>query len=93
MIQKILFLFVLFFGFQAIAQNCPKFHTGEFKFQTELGDVVLIKTKTSQIEKNRATNTEVHSDIKWITDCKYVLTCTKLINLDIPETYRLKTLC
>jgi hypothetical protein len=83
--QLLLFALVLL-SMNTFAQDCSKFKTGKFKYSdATLGDVIVVRDKAGQIEKNAKTNTEIHGSIDWVTDCKYILTFKKVVNADIPE--------
>ena len=81
-------LFCTLMSLTAIAQeevDCEKFRTGKFKYEDpNFGLIIVKRDKDSQVEIN-ADKVEIHSSVKWLSDCKFVLTHTKVENAEIPE--------
>lgn len=87
--MKVLFLFfTLMLGTTIWAQddvNCEKFHTGKFKYDDPDNGLIIVKReKDRQVEIN-ADKVEIHSSIKWLSECRYILTHEKVVNAQIPE--------
>lgn len=71
----------------AFAQDadCDKFRTGNFKYEDPNNGIIRVKRdKATQVETN-ADKIEIHSTIKWVSECKFILTHTKVVGTDIPE--------
>jgi hypothetical protein len=65
-------------------KNCASFKTGTFQYSDQLySDLKVIRTDSTQTEINMKNGLEMHSSIKWINDCNYVLTITKVLNADL----------
>jgi hypothetical protein len=85
--KSILLLLLTLFSLTAAAQDadCEKFRTGNFKYEDPNYGVIRVKrTETAQVEIN-ADKIEIHSTVKWVSDCKFVLTHEKIVGADIPE--------
>lgn len=77
----ILLLPLIFLNCSAQTKDCTKFKTGTFKYVNENPDEVIItRTNSTQIEVNKKHNTKVVSSVKWLSDCKYLVTPVKFIN-------------
>lgn len=86
--KRILTLFLLAVGFTAFAQDadCERFRTGKFKYDDpNYGLIVVKRDKATQTEITEQGKIEIQSSIKWVNECKYVLTYQKVLNADVPE--------
>ena len=85
--KQLLLLILMLTGFTAFAQNadCSDFRTGKYKYEDpSYGLVVVMRSKDYQVEViNR--KVAIHSTIKWISICKFVLTYVKIEGVDMPE--------
>lgn len=70
---------MLFLNTYAQDKVCADFKTGKFKYtKTSYADWEINRTDTLQIETNTSTGLVIHNDVKWISDCEFTLTCTKV---------------
>lgn len=77
----ILLLHLIFLNCSYQSIDCTKFKTGTFKYVNENpDDVIITRTDSTQIEVNEKYNTTVISNVKWISNCKYLVTPIKFIN-------------
>lgn len=79
-------ILVVFLTLSSCAQEkkCADFKTGTFEYSDQLySDLKVIRTDSTQTEINEKNGLEMHSSIKWIDDCNYVLTITKVLNADL----------
>ncbi len=75
----ILFLFICS---NLFAQDCDRFRTGKFGMETHGVGMITIERGADYEHIYPAGKIfEVHYSIKWISDCKYVETVTKVVNL------------
>ena len=83
--KKLILLFIILtFSCCAQEKKCTDFKTGTFKYTDQLySDLKVIRTDSTQTEINSKNGLEMHSSIKWINDCNYVLTITKVLNADL----------
>lgn len=77
--------FLLFFFLIAVCcskdKECSDFKTGTFEYSDQLyNGLTVVRTDSTQIEISKKNGLEIHSSIKWIDDCNYVLTITKVLN-------------
>jgi len=75
-----LILFSMFF-LNTYAQDkvCSDFKTGKFKYtKASYAHWEINRTETLQIETNTTTGLVIHNDVKWISDCEFTLTCSKV---------------
>jgi hypothetical protein len=62
-------------------KNCKDYKTGVFKFANpKYAEWTVYRTDSTQIEVSNITSTEIHNNVKWISDCEYHLGKTKIIN-------------
>ena len=62
-------------------KKCSDFKTGTFEYSNQLyNGLKVIRTDSTQTEISKKNGLEIHSSIKWIDDCNYVLTITKVLN-------------
>ena len=86
--KQLLTLLVAFISINTLAQDadCEKFKTGKFKYEDPNHGLIVVKRdKDSQVETTQQGKIEIHSTIKWLSECKYVLTYKKVVNADVPE--------
>lgn len=86
--KKILSLFVILISLSTFAQeaDCERFRTGKFKYEDPNFGVIIVKRdKNTQVEIPAVGNTEIHGSVKWVSECKYILTYQKIVNADVPE--------
>lgn len=86
--RALFLLFIMLLGTTAWSQddvNCEKFQTGKFKYEDpNYGLIIIKREKDRQVEIN-AEKVEIHSSVKWLSECRYVITHEKVVNADIPE--------
>ncbi len=84
--KKLILILIINLTLNSCAQekNCADFKTGTFEYSDEIySDLKVIRTDSTQTEINTKNGLEMHSSIKWINDCNYVLTITKVLNADL----------
>lgn len=80
------FIIVLFFALSfsfgwSQKKKCREFLNGSFVYANEnYQNWIVYRRDSLQIETNTKNGAEIHSTIKWISDCKYVLTYTQILN-------------
>ncbi|SMC55721.1 hypothetical protein SAMN05660703_1831 [Cellulophaga tyrosinoxydans] len=75
-----LVLIISFFSSKAQEKKCLNYRTGKFNYELENRPELVIRTDSTQIEINPITKVEIYSSIKWESDCKYIMTYTKILN-------------
>ena len=86
--KHLLSLFLFLACAHGFAQNadCERFHTGKFRYDNpDYGLIVVKRSKDTQVEITEQGKIEIHSSIKWLNECKYILTYQKIVNADVPE--------
>jgi len=86
--KLLLIVFMLATGAAAFAQeaDCERFKTGKFKYNDpNFGTVIIKRDKDKQIEMPAEGKTEIHGDVKWLNECTYTMTYTKIVNADAPH--------
>ena len=74
-------LVVLLFLNLACGENCTDLKTGTFELKSQDGSIhTIIRKKDIQIEKLGETGRALQYDVKWTSECEYMLTNRKLIN-------------
>ncbi len=59
--------------------RCTDFRTGTFKFlKPGYGRFKIVRTETSQTETDSLTGLSITGNVKWISDCNYTVTFTKV---------------
>ena len=84
--EKYVLLLILFLTLNSCVKEkkCTDFKTGIFEYSNKLySDLKVIRTDSTQTEINSKNGLEMHSSIKWINNCNYVLTITKVLNADL----------
>jgi hypothetical protein len=84
--KKLISIIILVLTFSSCAQEikCSNFKIGTFKYSDPLyADLKVIRTDSTQMEINTISGLEMHGSIKWINECNYVLTITKVLNADL----------
>lgn len=82
------FFIVLFFSLTfsftwSQKKKCRELLNGSFVYtDLKAQNWMVYRRDSLQIETNSKTGVEIHSSIKWISDCKYVLTYIKVLNSD-----------
>jgi hypothetical protein len=62
-------------------KTCKDFKTGVFKYSNpDYAEWTVKRNDSTQIETSTKTNAEIHSLIRWKSDCNYILTCQKILN-------------
>ncbi len=77
-------LALTFLAGSAFAQEAryDDFKTGTFTYESQEGEVEIIRTKTKQIEIYNDGKSKLITNIKWENDSTYVLTHKKAINAE-----------
>lgn len=72
-------LLSLCFALTATSQtvDCKKFKTGSFYYPNNSGKLSVRKESTQESYNNG--KLEMLWDVKWLSDCKYEMTCTKIL--------------
>jgi hypothetical protein len=82
--KELIFTLLLLTGINMWAQDCNKFTTGIFEHETHgLGMLIVERTATHEYMYTENKVFEIHSTIEWVSPCKYILTCEKIINPDL----------
>ena len=79
--RKLVLLVFSVFYISAFAQEttCSDYKIGTFKYNNPLyKDWIIKRTAEEQIETNTATGLVIHNDVKWLSDCEFILTCQKV---------------
>ena len=91
-----IFLLLLFpFFYQAGDMNCDALKEGLFKLESVDGSLhTIIRTKDKQTENVGKTGLVTEFDIKWTSDCTYLLFNPRIIEGkdDIPDDFKIDTL-
>lgn len=59
--------------------SCSDYKTGNFEYDdTSYSAWKITRTFTEQIETNTTTGLIIHNDIKWLSECEFTLTCSKV---------------
>ena len=92
--KKIIFTFFLItsitIGYSQKKQ-CPDFKTGKFEYtDPKYSEWKVVRTDSTQTEINTKNGIELKAKIIWKSDCEYVLTYEKVINLDRKDLIRKK---
>ena len=67
-------------------KKCSDFKIGSFIYSDPLyANLKVIRTDSTQIEIDVKSGFEMQSSIKWIDDCNYLLTTTKVLNADLEK--------
>ena len=82
--KKLLTFILLLLTLSSCAQekNCAEFKTGKFKYVDEKLPFEIIRNDTLQIERNLKTSVEIHTSVEWKSECEYILTYKKIININ-----------
>lgn len=76
--------FLIFLVLSASAQDCSKFKTGTFEYETHgLGTLITERTATHEYVYTANKVFQIRSSIEWLSSCKYILTCEKITNPDL----------
>jgi len=80
-----LFLFS-FISSYSQENKCNEYRVGEFEYSNpKYSEWKVNRTDSLQIEVNTKSGVEIHSSIKWKSDCKYTLVCKKTVNYDVKD--------
>ena len=83
----VLFLSLTFSSCSSQSKECSKFKVGTFKYDNNyFSDIIIVRNDSMQIEYNSKDDVEIESDIKWISNCEYVLTYKKISNYTEKES-------
>ncbi|WP_179320742.1 hypothetical protein [Winogradskyella helgolandensis] len=82
--KKLLKSIILLLTLSGCAQekNCAEFKTGKFNYVDEKLPFEIIRNDTLQIERNLKTGVEIHTSVEWKSDCEYILTYKKILNIN-----------
>jgi hypothetical protein len=80
----IVLFFSLIFSFTwSQKKKCRELLIGSFIYNDENAkDWIVFRRDSLQIETNSKTGVEIHATIEWTSDCKYILTYSKILNAD-----------
>lgn len=83
-VEKVIFSGLLLFVVgNLFPQDCDKFRTGKFEIETHgLGMITIERGADYEHMYPEGKMFEVQSSINWISECKYVETITKVVNLE-----------
>ncbi|MFS4481616.1 hypothetical protein ACKGJY_01245 [Hyunsoonleella sp. 2307UL5-6] len=60
-------------------KKCSDYKVGVFEYtNSNYSDWQIKRTDNEQIEKNIKTGLVIHNSITWLSDCEFILTCTKV---------------
>lgn len=60
-------------------KNCSDYKVGNFHYtNNNYTNWQIIRTDSEQIETNIKTGLVIHNSITWLSDCEFILTCTKV---------------
>jgi hypothetical protein len=76
------------------APDCNTLHTGTFRINSDMGDYLVTRTKTKQVEDVLSTGMRAEFKIKWLNKCTYVLYNRTIVKGedDMPTGYQFDTL-
>ena len=74
------FFLLITFNCKSQTNDCSKFKTGTFEYSDSNIKYIIVRTDSTQIESNKENNFKIISDLKWTSDCEYVLTYKDIIN-------------
>lgn len=83
--KNIITILSLLLTFTSYAQEkkCSHLKIGKFEYSNPVySEWKIIRTDSTQIEKNSKSGIEIYSSIEWKSDCLYVLTYKKILNSD-----------
>ncbi len=82
--KKLHTLIILLLTLSSCAQekNCSEFKIGKFKYTDEKMPFEIIRNDTLQIERNLKTGVEIHTSVDWKSECEYILTYKKILNIN-----------
>jgi len=83
--KKLLIISIALIGLSCSGQekNCDNFRTGEYTYtDPEMSAYTIKRSDSIQIEINNETGIEIYTLVKWISDCEYELTYSKILNVD-----------
>ncbi len=73
--------FIVFSSSYAQQNKCSQFRTGKFEYsEPKYSEWEVTRTDSTQIEISTKTGIEIYNSVKWVNECEYILTCTKVIN-------------
>ncbi|CAM1340226.1 hypothetical protein [Tenacibaculum amylolyticum] len=76
----VFFCLLTFSGFSQTS-DCSKFKTGTFKYiGSDEKDTVITRTDSIQTEQDNIKGVKFTGSVKWLSDCKYILTYTGVNN-------------
>ena len=80
--KNLILTIALLFNLYSFTQTkkCSEFKTGKFKYLEKNRIEKIVRTENLQIEINPKTGVEIHTKIKWKSDCEYVMTYEKILN-------------
>ncbi|GGD06545.1 hypothetical protein [Hyunsoonleella pacifica] len=79
--RKLVILLFSIFSLSTFGQeiSCSDYKTGNFEYDDILySEWRITRTNAEQIETNATTGLIIHNDIKWLSDCEFTLTCSKV---------------
>lgn len=74
--KRLLFLLVLVFSLSTFGQNCKSYKEGKFKLEDNSNGITYIIERKGDIQTERieGENEVLDFKVKWLSDCKYMLT-------------------
>jgi len=78
----ILLCSLVIFNCSSKPKDCQRFKTGTFVYEDNLAlkDFIVERNDSMQVEINELNNSKIICKIKWLSDCKYIVTPIELIN-------------
>lgn len=74
--KRLLLLLVLVFSLSTFGQNCKSYKEGKFKLEDNSNGITYIIERKGDIQTERieGENEVLDFKVKWLSDCKYMLT-------------------
>ncbi|WP_438967096.1 hypothetical protein [Flavobacterium sp.] len=74
--KRLLLLLVLVFSLSTFGQNCKSYKEGKFKLEDNSNGITYIIERKGDIQTERieGQNEVLDFKVKWLSDCKYMLT-------------------
>jgi hypothetical protein len=74
--KRLILLLVLFFSLSTLGQNCKSYKEGKFKLKDNSNGITYIIERKGDIQTERieGENEVLDFKVKWLSDCKYMLT-------------------
>ena len=73
---------IIIFSCSSKPKDCQRFKTGTFKYEnSSFSNWIVTRNDSIQIEIDKLNNIKIIGKIKWLSDCRYILTYTDINDL------------